>query len=230
MRRLALVALAALFALSVPVAWAQNPTPTPARTATPVPQGTIISLPANNETVRGRVRIFGSAWVEDFQRYEVFRIEGSQQIYMAGGTQPVVNGLIYEWNTAGFKDGVYGLMVRAVRKDGNYKEARISVRLDNSTPPTPTASPTEAVTATPEPTRTQMPLITTPTVLRSPTPTPASVATPSQGLFQGLFAGLSLPSLDPMVCVRPLAVGAVLAGGYFLLFGLLAIIKRLLGG
>jgi hypothetical protein len=37
-------------------------------------------------------------------------------------------------------------------------------------------------------------------------------------------------SFDPMVCLRPLALGAVLATGYFLLFGLLAIIKRLLGG
>jgi hypothetical protein len=33
-----------------------------------------------------------------------------------------------------------------------------------------------------------------------------------------------------MICLRPLALGAVLAGGYFLLFGLLAVIKRLLGG
>lgn len=228
MKRLVALCLACLFALSVPAAWAQNPSPTATTVPTAVPRGTIISQPANNETVRGRVRIFGSAWVENFQRYEVYYVAGSQQVYMAGGTQPVVNGLIYEWNTAGFKDGVYGIMVRAVRLDGNYSEARITVRVDNTTTPTPTPTATPAGTATPEPTRTPLTLPMTPTVVRTPSPTPSSLATPTGS--SGMFANLPIPTIDPMACVRPLAVGGALAGAFFLLFGLLAIIKRLLGG
>ena len=147
---------------------------------------------------------------------------------MAGGNQPVINGLIYEWNTAGFKDGTYGLMIRSVRLDGNYTEARITVRVDNTTPPTVTPSPTSAVTATPEPTRTPLTFLTTPTVIRTATPTPSSMATPTGS--GGLLSGLPIPSVDPMACLRPLAMGGAIAGAFFLLFGLLAIIKRLLGG
>ena len=76
MKRLVALCLAALFLLTVPAAWAQNPAPTATPVPTAVPRGTIISLPANNETVRGRVRIMGSAWVENFQRYEVYYITG----------------------------------------------------------------------------------------------------------------------------------------------------------
>lgn len=226
MRRLVLFSLAALFLLAAPAAWAQNPAPTSTPVPTAVPRGTIISLPANNETVRGRVRIWGSAWVENFQRYEVYYIIGSQPVFMGGGSQPVINGLIYEWNTAGFKDGTYGIMVRAVRQDGNYQEARITVRVDNTTPPSPTPSPTEAATATPEPTRTPLPGLPTATPQRTATPTPVAAASPSGGMLSGLPS----ISVDPMACLRPLGLGAAAAGSLFLLFGLLALIRRLLRG
>jgi hypothetical protein len=229
MRRLFLLCLAAVFALSVPSAWAQNPAPTPSPVPTAVPRGAIISLPANNETVRGRVRIWGSAWAENFQRYEVYYILGSQTVFMGGGSQPVINGLIYEWNTAGFKDGAYGLMIRAVKLDGNYLEARINVRVDNTSPvasPTPAASPTEGPTATPEPTRTPFSVLPTATAQRTATPT----TTPTPGGSTGILSGLPTVDIDPMICVRPLVTGAGIAAAFFGLFALLAIIRKLLRG
>jgi hypothetical protein len=229
MRRIALFCLALIFAISVPAAWAQTPAPTPSAVPTAVPRGAIIALPASNETVRGRVRIFGSAWVENFQRYEVYYILGAQTVYMGGGSQPVINGLIYEWNTVGFKDGPYGLLIRAVRLDGNYSEARVNVRVDNTSPtatPTPAASPTESATATPEPTRTPFSVLPTVTPQRTSTPAP----TPTAGGNTGLLSGLPTIDVDPMVCLRPLAIGAVITAAFFGLFALLAIIRRLLRG
>ena len=229
MRRLVLLCLALIFVFSVPSAWAQTPAPTPSPVPTAVPRGAIIALPANNETVRGRVRIWGSAWVENFQRYEVYYILNSQTVYMAGGSQPVINGLIYEWNTAGFKDGPYGLLIRAVRLDGNYQEARVNVRVDNSTPPatpTPSASPTEGATATPEPTRTPFSVLPTVTPQRTFTPTP----TPTVGGTTDILSGLPTIDVDPMVCVRPLITGAGITAAFFGLFALLAIIRKLLRG
>jgi hypothetical protein len=229
MRRIALLCLALIFALSVPSAWAQNPAPTPSSVPTAVPRGAIIALPANNETVRGRVRIFGSAWRENFMRYEVYYILGSQTVFMGGGSQPVINGVIYEWNTAGFKDGTYGLLIRAVSLDFNYSEARVNVRVDNTTPPvTPTlaATPTEGATATPEPTRTPFSVLPTVTPQRTSTPTPA----PTAGGSTGILSGLPTIDVDPMVCVRPLITGAGITAAFFGLFALLAIIRRLLRG
>jgi hypothetical protein len=229
MRRIALLCLALIFALSVPSAWAQTPAPTPSPVPTAVPRGAIIALPANNETVRGRVRIFGSAWVESFQRYEVYYVLGSQTVYMAGGSQPVINGLIYEWNTAGFKDGPYGLMIRAVRLDGNYSEVRVNVRVDNTSTPTPAAptpTPTEGATATPEPTRTPFSVLPTVTPVRTSTPSP----TPTSGGSTGILSGLPSIDVDPMICVRPLATGAGITAAFFGVFALLAIIRRLLRG
>ena len=226
MRRSILLFLALLILQSGQVALAQTPAPTVTVTATAVPRGTFISLPANNATVRGKVTIFGSAWRDNFDRYEVYYVVGSQSVFMARGNQPVVNGTLFDWNTAGFPDGTNGILVRAVSKDANYSEARVTVRVDNTTPPTPTATPTEAASPTPEPTRT---LLALPASTPQRTPTPAPAVTPQPvGLLPGLPA-LSLDLLDPMRCLGPLAAGGVVAGGFFLLIGMLALIRRLLG-
>ncbi len=219
MRKLGLLCLALAFLLSVPTALAQTPVPTA------VPRGTIISLPANNETVRGKVRIWGSVWDDNFDRYEVrYQVGSAASVFMAGGSQPVINGLLYEWNTTGFKDGVYVIELRAVRKDGNYpKSARVTVRVDNTTPPTPIATPTEGPTSTPEPTRTTL-ILPASTPQRTATPSPA--ATPRT---EGTTPSSPTISLDATLCLRPLATGGGLVAGFFLLVGLLALIRRLLG-
>jgi hypothetical protein len=229
MRRLILCCLAVLLiaGASNVTAQAQNPTPTPTPVPTAVPRGTIISLPAANETVRGRVRVWGSAWVDGFVRYEV-RIgpAGTDPVYIAGGSQPIINGLIYEWNTAGLKDGNYVIAIRSIKPDGNYQEVRVAVRLDNTTPPTPTSTPTESATSTPEPTRTPV-VLSTSTPQRTATPLPATTPLP-QG---GLLPGLPPISLDPTaMCLRPLLLGGAAAGGFFLLVGLLALLRGLIRG
>jgi hypothetical protein len=227
MRKLFLLCLATILVLNVPSVWAQTPAPTPSPQPTAVPRGVIVSVPANNSTVRGRVRIFGSAWVDNFQKFEVHLFQGSQDTYLGGGSQPIINGLIYEWNTADFKDGAYVLEIRAVQKDGNYPGAvRINVRVDNTTPPTPTPSPTEGATATPEPTRT--PFSVLPTVTPQRTATPSS--TPTAAAPTSILSGLPTVEVDPMVCVRPMLTGAAIAAAFFGLIALLAIIRKLLRG
>lgn len=224
MRRAILLCLALMTLQTGQVALAQTPAPT--ATATPVPRGTIISLPANNATVRGRVTIFGSVWRDNFDRYEVYRVEGNQPIFMARGDQPITNGTLFDWNTVGFKDGTYGLLIRAVSKDGNYAEAKVTVRVDNTTPPTPTPTPTEAVTPTAEPTRTPFPL---PAATPQRTPTPTVAVTPTSGGVLGWLPAIPSDLLDPMRCLSPLAAGGAAAAGFFLLMGMLALIRRLLG-
>lgn len=214
-----------LFLMSGAEIVAQVPTPTVTPSPTPVPRGTIISLPANNSTVSGRVRVFGSAWVENFDRYEVYRIEGSRAIFMFDKKEPVINGVLYEWDTVGLKDGTYGLLVRAVRKDGNYREARVTVRVDNTSTPTPTATPTEAASPTPEPTRTPL-ILPGATVTRVAPPAPAITPRPVEG---SLLAGLPSISIDPTACLRPFITGAIASLAFFLFVGFMALIKRLLG-
>lgn len=214
-----------LFLISGAETVAQAPTPTVTPSPTPVPRGTIISLPANNSTVSGRVRVFGSAWVEGFDRYEVYRIEGSRAIFMFDKREPVINGVLYEWNTLGLKDGTYGLLVRAVRKDGNYQEARITVRVDNTSTPTPTATPTEIASPTPEPTRTPL-ILPGATTTRVAPPAPAITPRPIEG---GPLAGLPSIPTDPTICLRPFITGAIASLAFFLFIGFVALIKRLLG-
>lgn len=224
MRKLIWFCLALLFLTGGQVVLAQTPVPTPTPPPTAVPRGTFISLPANNATVRGKVTIFGSAWRDNFDRYEVYYVVGSQQVFMGRGDQTRINATLYEWNTVGFKDGTYVILLRAVSKDGNYSEARVTVRVDNTSPPTPTPTPTEGPTATPEPTRTPL-ILPGATPQRTVTPTPATTPR-AEG---GLLPGLPSISLDPTLCLRPLGIGAALIAVFFLLMGLLAIIRRLLG-
>jgi len=226
MKRAALFCLALLlFLASGAETFAQVPTPTVTPTATPVPRGTIISLPTNNSTVSGKVRIFGSAWVEDFDRYEIYRLEGSRAVFMFDKKEPVINGVLYEWNTMGLKDGTYGLLLRAVRKDGNYRETRITVRVDNTSTPTPTATPTEVASPTPEPTRTPL-ILPGATATRVAPPAPAITPRPVEG---GLLAGLPSIPTDPTLCLRPFITGAIASLAFFLFFGFVLLLKRLLG-
>ncbi len=188
----------------------------PAVAATPPPAvsgGARIDEPRAGAVVRGTVRITGTASVPNFQRYVIgIKWPGTTSFSdVAGGNQPVVNGLLYEWktNTRDFPDGVYTIRLRTVKIDGNYDEVTVSVRVDNSSTPTPTTTPTRAPTPTPAFSPTPI-VVATPVVIGvAPTPTPAATrpaATPTP-----LF-GIDIARIvDPTPWVRAFTTGAVLA-------------------
>ncbi len=187
----ALVMLQALLALSVFAQAGQS----------------VITYPANDDVVRGEVRISGIAVHPQFQRYELYYApwpppSGDQGWIFIGeahfNQQP--NGLLGLWDTRPLPDGQYALKLRVVKIDGNYIDSQIvRVRVANTEPtptPTPTITPTPRATPTPAPTPTPaivaLPEIPTPTPIPSPTPTATIVAGgESGGGGRGIFSQLS---------------------------------------
>ncbi len=189
----------------------------PAVAATPPPaisSGVRIDEPKANATVRGVVKIVGTASVPGFARYQIYikRPTGADFEWKFERQQPVVNGVLWEWNTnpRDYPDGIYVLRLRAVKTDGNYEDYLLTVRVDNATTPTPTTTPTPAYTPTPAFSPTPI-VIATPVVIGlvspTPMPTPRPVASPTP-----LF-GIDLNRLiDPTPWVRAFTTGMVLAG------------------
>lgn len=167
----------------------------------------VITYPANDDVVRGEVRISGIAVHPQFQRYELYYApwpppSGDQGWIFIGeahfNQQP--NGLLGLWDTRPLPDGQYALKLRVVKIDGNYIDSEIvRVRVANTEPtptPTPTITPTPRATPTPAPTPTPavvaLPEIPTPTPIPSPTPTATGVAGAEQGGGgRGIFSQLS---------------------------------------
>lgn len=158
------MAVLALSLVLLPLASVQ-----PAAAATPpaaVSGGARIDEPRANATVRGVVKIMGTASLGNFQKYQMYiKRPGSQAFeWKFERAQAVVNGLLWEWNTnpRDYPDGDYVIRLWVVKADGNYDEVQVPVRVDNSSSPTPS------------PTATSRP--TTPTL--AVTPTAIVVATP----------------------------------------------------
>ncbi len=178
-------------------------------TAVALAQGAqaLITYPANDDVVRGEVRISGVAVHPQFQRYELYYAPwppppGDQGWIFIGeahfNQQP--NGLLGLWDTRPLPDGLYALKLRVVKIDGNYIESpivRVQVANTQPTPtPTPTVTPTPRATPTPAPTPTP-PVVNLPDI---PTPTPEPTATPTpmvggeedaRGRGRGIFSQIS---------------------------------------
>jgi len=216
-------------------------------TATPVPRapdaGAFIMSPGSNETVRGKVRIVGTANIAGFQRYEFAYAPGSNQTNEAAFrgqiafNAPVVNGLLYEWDTKGIPDGPYTLRLRVVKLDGNYDQAFRSINVDNRSTPTPVPPPTEPP-STPRPSPTPV-IVPTPIVVVPPTPTPVTAAPRSTPTgtdssvftsFTNIFGSL-LPSINldlAALCLRPFLLGGIVVAVLFLIAGILNLLQHLL--
>jgi len=216
-------------------------------TATPVPRapdaGAFIMSPGSNETVRGKVRIVGTANIAGFQRYEFAYAPGSNQTNEAAFrgqiafNAPVVNGLLYEWDTKGIPDGPYTLRLRVVKLDGNYDQAFRSINVDNRSTPTPVPPPTEPP-STPRPSPTPV-IVPTPIVVVPPTPTPVTAAPRSTPTgtdssvftsFTNIFGSL-LPSINldlAALCLRPFLLGGIVVAVLFLIAGILNLLHHLL--
>jgi len=200
--------------------------PEHAAAATPPPAvsgGARIDEPRANATVRGTVKITGTANVASFAKYQMYiqRPGSSAFEWKFERNQAVVNGLLWEWNTnpRDYPDGIYVLRMWVVKGDGNYDEVTVSVRVDNSTTATPTTTATPATT----PTRAVSPtaiVVSTPVVIGvQPTATvaptrPAATPTP-------LF-GIDIAKIvDPEPWISAFTTGMVLAAaGIALVFAL----------
>lgn len=144
-----------------------------------------ITSPRDGAEVRGVVVIQGSASHPDFDHYELYYAHEPNpneewfffgQIYKT----PVVNGPLATWDTTQLPDGLYGLQLRVVKRDGNYDLFFVhNITIANAKPtptPTPEATPTPAASPTPLP--------PTPTVIveQPPTATPRPIARKTPGV------------------------------------------------
>jgi hypothetical protein len=156
----------------------------------------------------------GTASLPAFSKYQMYiqRPGSSAFEWKFERNTPVVNGLLWEWNTnpRDYPDGNYVIRMWVVKADGNYDEVMVPVRVDNSTTPTPLptrttppTTPTIAVSPTPIVVATPVVIGLLPTSTPAPT-RPAATPTP-------LF-GIDVPKLiDPTPWVRAFSTGMVLA-------------------
>jgi hypothetical protein len=160
------------------------------------------------------VRITGTASLASFAKYQMYiqRPGATAFEWKFERNQPVVNGLLWEWNTnpRDYPDGSYVIRMWVVKTDGNYDEVTVAVRVDNSSTPTPLPSPTTPPT-TPTPARTPTPItVATPVVIGvAPTATPAPTRPPATPT--PLFGIDIAKVVDPTPWVRAFTTGMVMA-------------------
>ena len=117
------------------------PTSVPA-TATPLPpapcpdENVCITSPGMNASIAGRVAIQGTANHDRFQFYKVEYGQGEQpaswHVISDVHRTPVVNGVLEEFDTAGFPNGVYWLQLTVVDQSGNFPPpCRVRVLIQN---------------------------------------------------------------------------------------------------
>ncbi|TAK14251.1 MAG: hypothetical protein EPO32_02725 [Anaerolineae bacterium] len=150
-----------------------------------------ILTPVHGEALQGLVAIEGNASGDGFSGFDLeFAIEGdSNQTWflVARGNQPVMEGLLGEWDTSNLTDGQYHLRLRVTYSDGTLLENTVEqVRVRNFTPietdtPVPTDMPQPG--QLPTSTSTLMP----PTVTPFP-PNPAEM--PAPAVSRAVYAGV----------------------------------------
>jgi hypothetical protein len=204
---LAALLLLPLAALQRPVAAA---TPPPA-----VSGGARIDEPRAQSSVRGIVKVMGTASTPDFKMYQMYiQRPGSTAFeWKFERNTPVVNGSLWEWSTnqRDYPDGSYVIRMWVVKLDGNYDEVTVAVRVDNSSTQTPSPTATRASSPTPAVTPTAITVATPQVIGMAPTLTPAptrpaATPTPMFGIDVGKL-------IDPMPWVRAFTTGMVLALG-----------------
>ncbi len=141
-------AMALVLAMALPAA-AQTPQP-----AQPVAR---ITSPVRDHKLQGSVSVIGTATAPGFSRYEVsYALEPDTKtwVVIGGGTAPVDNGALAQWNTRPLADGAYALRVQVFTSDGKVIDMPTAVRnlaVANGTSVTPVAgaiTPTNSITST----------------------------------------------------------------------------------
>lgn len=100
-----------------------------------------INLPLQGASVKDVVEIKGTAYsVKDFKLYRVFVGSGQSPVswsLLRISSSPVSNGLLAQWDTQGFSEGVYSLKLVAEDVSGNVTVYVTTVTVDNTPPATP---------------------------------------------------------------------------------------------
>ncbi len=191
----------------------------------PEPAGAVQSLitwPADGQTIEGIVSVEGVALAANFSHYTVeYGVSWGPQAFgpVAGPVDRLVEGgPLAEWDTRQQPNGPYTLRVVVFDQTGGAYEGRVTVLIDNP-PPTPTHTPTpRPATETPTPvpathTPTLEPITETPTltatfevVTDTPTP-PLATATPALEPTQATFTPETATSI-PTSTTSPPATSA----------------------
>lgn len=214
--------------------------------AAPLPQENvvIITFPQNGATVGGVVQILGSVAHPHFDRYSIYYARGpaatatSQwQPLILDVRQPVVNGVLAQWDTTAIAEdgsplvpnGVYHMVLIRYRQ-GDVSDSffvnNITV-LNESVTPTPT--PTEEAAEIPPPapgTPTPEPVEMPPTATPRPSPTPRAGATPTAAA--GEERGRGTLGLDSALLAGAFLRGVRITLLLFGLWGLYLLAKTLL--
>lgn len=141
-------ALALLLGMALP-AGAQTPQP-----AQPIAR---ITSPVREQKLQGSVSVIGTATAPGFTRYEVsyaLEPDAKNWVVIGGGTAPVDNGALAQWNTRPLADGAYALRVQVFTSDGKVIDMPTAVRnlgVANAVSVTPGAgsiTPTNSITST----------------------------------------------------------------------------------
>lgn len=112
-----------------------------------------ITSPQSGATLNGVVQIEGTASLGDqFQYYKLEFSPGGDNFTVFSGLirQQVNAGQLAVWDSASVPDGVYSIRLRVVDATGNYCDVVVSgLKVQNSTPITPTEAPTPVDTEAP---------------------------------------------------------------------------------
>ena len=167
-----------------------------------------IDSPIGGEAVQGLVQITGTINVAGFQSYELYFSSTSATsgaaFLIQRSTQPVIEGIIGEWDTSILTDGDYNLYLLVTTGDAPVEIFVDGLRVRNYS---------SIETSTP-----------TPTVL-SPTGTPAIIETPTESVTQvDVPSPTPFPenpaSVQPNMLRQAIIKGAITGLAVFALFGL----------
>lgn len=113
------------------------PTPQPVIQAPACPDNrSLLIRPGNNEVVSGGVSIIGTANHDAFQYYKVEYAPGANADggygYLAGGSSPVVNGVLGNFDTNALGNGTWTLQLIVVDQTGNFPEpCKVTIVVQN---------------------------------------------------------------------------------------------------
>ncbi|MEZ4555038.1 MAG: PBP1A family penicillin-binding protein [Caldilineaceae bacterium] len=182
-----------------------------------------IREPAEGWVVDGVVTVVGSANVANFGGYElqygVSHNPGAFSLSFAGGSAPVVDGVLGQWDTRGLDNGPHTLRVLVRDQAGSLYEARVRVFIEHQ--PTPTAvPPTDTPVPAPTATWTPLPTDTPPPTDVPPTETPVPTATwtpepvpPTATFTPEPPAPTEAPTAQPEVAAPPPVEGGGVISG-----------------
>jgi hypothetical protein len=118
---------------------ARPPTVTPAPAPIVVPAScpddrSIILRPGDNERVSGPISIVGTARHENFKFYKIeYAPAGTPSFnYLGGGDSPVVNGVLYSFNSTALPNGGWTLRLTVVDQTSNYPPpCQVTIQVQN---------------------------------------------------------------------------------------------------